>query len=154
MEKTTFKYASNWRKTCKLTLDLMPRCAWNPLHKALVVHHLKYKRSLFRRFLGCFLLHNPLQYTVSGYEIIGWDIVSVCSSCHDNNYGRSLNPRSVHHTKVWIQKGGLNNHNTFSASWKLRCFFWLIVALLVPFRILFICCHRLMRLLRIGKKVR
>ena len=141
--KTEFEYAANWRSHCRKTLKLMPRCTCNPLHKASIVHHLKYKRSLLRRFAGCLLLHNPLQASVSGYEIPGWDIVPVCVICHENSYGRSLNPHSVHHAKIWKQKGGLNNRNTFFFMWKIRFLFWFWVGLFIPFRIAFICCHQL-----------
>jgi hypothetical protein len=140
MPKTTFEYAGNWRNTCRKTLNLMPRCTCNPLHKASVVHHLHNRRSLVRRLLGIFVLHNPLHASVSGYEIPGWDIIPVCDSCHDNNYGRSLNPRSVHYTKVWIQKGGLNNHNTLFFKTKMRLMFWLWVFILIPLKL--ITCYR------------
>jgi hypothetical protein len=148
--KTEFEYASNWQNTRRKTLKLMPRCTCNPLHKASIVHHLKYKRSLLRRLFGCFLLHNPFQASVSGYEILGWDIVPVCSSCHENSYGRSLNHKSVHYTKVWKQKGGLNNHNTFFFTWKMRFLFWIWISLLMPLR----CCHQLMKSLKKEKKAR
>lgn len=145
---TQFVYASNWRKTCIHTLTIMPRCVCNPVHKASVVHHLKYKRSLLRRLLGCILLHNPFQVSVSGYEITGWDIVPICCACHENSYGRSLNSQSVHYIKVWIQKGGLRNRNTYLMQAKLRFLFWFWVLLFIPFKILFLCCHPSKKLLK------
>lgn len=135
-ENTSFEYGKNWRQTCKVTLKLMPRCTCNPLHKASIVHHLHYKRSLLRRLLEVFILRNPFNASVSGLEIPGWDIIPVCANCHDNHYGRSLDPRSVHYKKVWIQKGGLNNHNTMLFKIEMRIKFWLWVLLLFPFRII------------------
>lgn len=120
---TEFEYADNWRITCRRTYELLPRCTCNPLHKADRIHHLKYKRSLLRRFLGLVLLHPPHK-SVSGLEIPGWDCVPVCQSCHENSYGRSSNRRSVHYVGVWVQLGGLDNHNAWWFAWLLRIKFW------------------------------
>lgn len=120
-----FEYAPNWRAICQRTYKLQPRCTNNPFHgQADVVHHLKYKRSILRRVLGIFLLHSP-KASVSGFEIPGWDIVPVCDRCHNNHYGRSSDKRSVHHFSSWIQKGGLNNHQTCLKAWELRIKFWI-----------------------------
>ncbi|MBO3463675.1 hypothetical protein G7B40_040385 [Aetokthonos hydrillicola Thurmond2011] len=125
MRITTFVYAENWRRTCAKTYQLLPRCTQNPLHgRAQVIHHLKYKRSFTRRILGIFLLHPPKK-SVSGLEIIGYDIIPLCNACHENSYGRTLNKKSVHYTGVWKQKGELNNHNVAWFAWKLRAQFWL-----------------------------
>jgi hypothetical protein len=127
---TTFNYADNWNQTKAKTYKMVNRCTQNPLHNGkTVVHHLKYKRGLVRRFLGIFLLHNPFQVSVSGLEIPGWDIVPVCTCCHENSYGRSLNKKSVHGKGNWIQKGGLDNRNTVGKMWELRIKFlilWLL----------------------------
>lgn len=140
--KITFEYHPNWSAKSRRTLRLMPRCTCNPLHKATVVHHLHNRRSLLRRIFEMLLLRNPLDESVSGYEIPGWDVVPLCNSCHDNNYGRSLNPRSVHYTKVWIQLGGLNNHNTMQFKLQLRMKFWFFLLVLLPFRLLKSCFQR------------
>jgi hypothetical protein len=128
MLKTTYNYPDNWVSIKKQTLRKVSRCVNNPTHKnrKLIVHHLKYKRSRLRRLLGIFLLHNPFQASVSGYEIPGWDIVPVCEHCHENSYGKSLNKSSVHYTKDWIQKGGLNNRQILSKTWELRLKFWIL----------------------------
>jgi hypothetical protein len=128
MLKTTYNYPDNWVAIKKQTLRKVSRCVNNPAHRnrKLIVHHLKYKRSWLRRLLGVFLLHNPFQASVSGYEIPGWDIVTVCEHCHENSYGKSLNRNSVHYTKHWIQKGGLNNRQILSKAWELRIKFWLL----------------------------
>ena len=98
-----FEYASNWSITCRRVRRLQPLCTNNPWHgRATVVHHIKYKRSFLRRFLGIFLLHFPVA-SVSGYEIPGWDCVGVCSRCHENYYGRSSSRISVHYHQVWVQ---------------------------------------------------
>ena len=129
MSQTSFEYADNWDSTKKHTYNLVNHCTQNPMHKSkLVVHHLHYRRSFIRRLLGIFLLHNPFEASVSGYEIPGWDIVPVCSKCHENHYGRSLNKRSVHSHDNWIQVGGLDNRNRFWKMWELR-FRFLILAL-------------------------
>jgi hypothetical protein len=84
--KTTFEYAENWRLTCRRGLRLMPFCTCNPMHgRAVVVHHVKYKRSPIRRLLGLLLFHSPRR-TVSGREIIGYDAFPLCENCHHNNY--------------------------------------------------------------------
>ncbi|MEH1785439.1 MAG: hypothetical protein V7L23_07570 [Nostoc sp.] len=64
---------------------------------------------------------------VSGYEIPGWDCVGVCSRCHENYYGRSSSRISVHYHQVWLQKGGLNNHQTWIKATSLRVKFCLLV---------------------------
>jgi hypothetical protein len=121
-----FEYASNWSITCRRVCRLQPRCTNNPFHgRATVVHHLHYRRSLLRRILGIFLLHFP-SVSVSGYEIPGWDCVGVCSCCHENYYGRSSNHNSVHHRNVWVQFGGLNNHQTWIKATELRIKFWIL----------------------------
>ncbi|MCC5619206.1 hypothetical protein LC605_29845 [Nostoc sp. CHAB 5836] len=123
---TRFEYASNWSITCRRVYKLQPHCTNNPWHgRATVVHHLKYKRSLLRRILGIFLLHFP-RASVSGYEIPGWDCVGVCNSCHENYYGRSSSRTSVHYHQVWVQKGGLDNHQTFIKATLLRIKFCLL----------------------------
>lgn len=128
--KTTFEYADNWRSTCKRGLKLMPFCTCNPFHgRAVYVHHVKYSRSPLRRLLGIFLFHSPRK-SVSGCEIIGYDAFPVCENCHHNVYGRSDRPNSVHYTKVWIQLGGLDNHNISSFAWRLRIKFWFWVIVL------------------------
>ena len=60
-------------------------------------------------------------------EIPGWDCVTVCQHCHDNNYGRSNNPESVHYYKHWIQRGGIRNHQAAFKAWSLRIKFWVLV---------------------------
>lgn len=134
-----FEYHKNWKRKCRITLSIMPRCCCNPLHPGEVVHHVKYKRCLSRRLFGIFLLHNPLKVSVSGYEIPGWDVVPVCNYCHSNEYGRSSNLDSVHHPKHWIQhkNNRLSNRNTLIKMWRLRFNFWLCVGLMAPLRIVF-----------------
>jgi hypothetical protein len=124
LKKTEFVYADNWRLTCRRTYQLLPRCVCNPLHKAVNIHHLKYKRSIPRRLLGMLLLHPPRK-SVSGFEIPGWDCVPVCEKCHENYYGRTVARHSVHCVDVWIQRGGLDNHNIWWFAWKLRIKFWI-----------------------------
>ena len=136
MLRTEFVYADNWRATCRRTYQLLPRCTQNPFHKAAVIHHLKYKRSLLRRILGILLLHPPKK-SVSGLEICGWDCLPLCLACHENHYGRSANPKSVHYTKVWVQRGGLDNHNVCWLQWKLRVQFWVWVILFNIGKLLF-----------------
>lgn len=128
LKRTEFVYAGNWRSTCRRTYQLLPRCTQNPLHKAAVIHHLKYRRSLLRRLLGILILHSPKK-SVSGLEICGWDCIPLCYACHENSYGRSLNRKSVHYSKVWIRRGGLNNHNVSWFKYKLRFqfLFWAIL---------------------------
>jgi hypothetical protein len=124
---TSFEYASNWSSTCRRVYKLQPCCTNNPKHgKAKVVHHLHYRRALLRRILGMFLLHFP-HVSVSGYEIPGWDCVGVCKNCHQNYYGRSGNRSSVHYHQVWVQRGGLNNHQTWLKATSLRIKFCLLV---------------------------
>ncbi|WP_193200871.1 hypothetical protein [Nostoc sp. MG11] len=121
-----FEYASNWSRTCRRVYRLQSRCTNNPLHgRATVVHHLHYRRSLLRRILEIFLLHFP-STSVSGYEIPGWDCVSLCSGCHENYYGRSSSRNSVHHPNVWVQFGGLNNHQKLIKATELRIKFWIL----------------------------
>jgi hypothetical protein len=121
---SSFTYGDNWEKKKRFCKCLYNRCTQNPIHSGnIAIHHLKYKRSIPRRILGIFLLHNPFKASVSGLEIPGWDIVPVCSECHENAYGRSLSSRSVHCKGKWIQKGGLENRNTFITAWKLRIMF-------------------------------
>ncbi len=124
---TKFKYASNWGRISRCACRIQPRCTNNPLHgRATIVHHLKYKRSLLRRILGMFLLHSPKR-SVAGFEIPGWDIVTVCVDCHHNGYGRTRDTRSVHHPSVWKQVGGINNHQTSFKAWELRIKFWILI---------------------------
>lgn len=123
MKPTTFEYSIGWRSICRRTYQILPRCTCNPLHKASAIHHVQYKRSPIRRILGMLLLHAP-HPSVSGLEIPGWDVFPVCAQCHDNYYGRSSDHRSVHYAKVWIQRGGLDNHNIVSFAWRLRIKFW------------------------------
>lgn len=121
---STFTYAKNWESKKKICKNIYCKCTQNPIHSGTIaIHHLKYKRSIIRRIFGIALLHNPLQASVSGLEIPGWDIVPVCSECHENSYGRSLSSRSVHCKGKWIQKGGLENRNSFLTTWKLRIMF-------------------------------
>ncbi|MEH1779713.1 MAG: hypothetical protein V7L26_11470 [Nostoc sp.] len=123
---TKFEYAPNWGRICRCTHRLQHRCTQNPLHgKASIIHHLKYTRSPLRRIFGIFLLHFPRR-SVSGFEIPGWDIVTVCDCCHSNYYGRSSDKRSVHHPSVWRQTGGINNRQTWGKTWELRIKFWLL----------------------------
>lgn len=132
-----FEYAGNWKRTCKNALKILPRCTCNPLHKASVVHHLKYRRSLLRRVLGLFLLHAPKK-SVSGLEIIGWDCIPVCTNCHQNVYGSSFNPCSVHYIKKWKQeKVALNNHNVWWFALELRIKFWLWTLVYSIFKLFF-----------------
>lgn len=133
---TQFQYHRNWRNKANLTRRIQPLCTNNPLHgKADSVHHLKYKRSPLRRFLGIFLFHFP-SVSVSGYEIPGYDCVPVCNHCHQNYYGRGSDRHSVHHPSIWKQVGGMNNHQTASKAWELRFKFWMLV-FAVKFRSLF-----------------
>ncbi|MFN6475295.1 hypothetical protein [Nostoc sp. DedQUE07] len=134
--KTEFEYASNWRSYCNAGLRLMPFCTCNPMHgKAVTVHHVKYKRSFLRRILGMFLFHSPKK-SVSGREIVGYDVFPLCENCHRNSYGKSSYPGSVHYTKVWRQLGGLNSHNVPSLAWSLRFKFWFLVIVLQLGRLL------------------
>lgn len=124
--KIKFDYSPNWRMTCLRTYSLQPRCTNNPLHgEADVVHHLKYKRSIIRRILGLLLLHRPYP-SVSGFEIPGWDIVTVCDRCHMNYYGKSGDKRSLHHPSVWRKIGGIENRQTWRKTWELRIKFWIL----------------------------
>lgn len=123
--KTTFVYSPNWDSIRCRTLAMQPRCTVNPMHRARIAHHLKNRRSLLRMILGMFLLHPPRR-SVAGFEIPGWDVVSVCPECHENHYGRSTRKSSVHHPSVWIQRGGLDNHNVLWFRWELRLKFWVI----------------------------
>lgn len=135
-EKTEFEYSKNWQSICKKGLRLMPFCTCNPMHdRAVIVHHVKYKRSLIRRILGMLLFHFPRK-TVSGREIIGYDAFPLCEKCHHNGYGRSSHPNSVHYTKVWRQLGGLNSHNIPTFAWCLRFKFWFWVIVLQSGRFL------------------
>jgi 5-methylcytosine-specific restriction endonuclease McrA len=121
MKKSTYTYPENWYSTKQKTLKIVDCCCNNPIHKgSLVMHHLKYRRSLIRRLLGIFLLHDPFKVSVSGLEIPGWDIVPVCERCHDNHYGRSKFESSVHHRKHWLQRGGLDNQQRFFKMVELR----------------------------------
>ncbi len=105
---------------------MQPRCTNNPLHgKATIVHHLKYKRSIFRRVLGLLLIHSP-KASIAGFEIPGWDVVGVCARCHSNTYGRSSDKCSVHHKSVWLKPGGINNRQTFLKKWELRIKFFVL----------------------------
>ncbi len=133
-----YQYPRNWKRKCRNTLSIMPRCCCNPLHQASVVHHVKYKRCLPRRLGGIFLFHNPFQISVSGYEIPGWDVVPVCEHCHSNGWGRSLNPDSVHYSANWLQKSGLNSRNTYKKMWRLRFNFWLCFTVMAPVRLVFL----------------
>ena len=120
-ERESFYYHPAWYRKAEQCKSIQQWCTNNPFHgKANIVHHLKYKRSWLRRLLGIFLLHNPFQASVSGYEIPGWDIVPVCSRCHHNHYGRSSSPISLHNGNVWIQEGGLNNRQVWWKAWELR----------------------------------
>lgn len=123
--KTTFTYSPDWDTIRRRTLRLQPRCTVNPMHKATIVHHVKNKRSLIRRIIGLLLLHPPKK-TVSGFEISGWDVVSVCEKCHQNHYGRGSHHASVHHPSVWVQRGGLDNSNVWWFRIELRIRFWAI----------------------------
>lgn len=116
--KTTFQYSDNWHTKAKLTTYLLPRCVCC-MKPAQAVHHMKYRRSIPRRILGLFLLHNP-HSSVSGYEIPLWDVIPVCHRHHDNHYGISNNPHSVHYHKIYKQRGGLNNGNTPIFTWRMR----------------------------------
>lgn|GEM_PF-2852966 len=154
-----FEYASNWDVTCKRTYKLQPKCTNNPMHGyAQVVHHLKYKigwvrriwytvRLVFHCFIGIVTLFvnkaaaiknfNQVPFLakcvalgwVSGVEIPGWDCVPVCQYCHENSYGRSNNPDSVHYYRHWIQKGGIKNHQAARKAWELRIKFWVLVVI-------------------------
>lgn len=139
----SFQYAANWTSTAARTHRLQPLCTNNPLHgKATVVHHLKYRRSLVRRILGLFLLHSPCK-SVSGREIPGYDVVTVCDHCHANAYGHGLHKRSLHHKSVWIKYkstegsyDGLGNRQIFWKCWELRVKFWVLVLINTIKRIL------------------
>jgi hypothetical protein len=141
--KHGFQYAPNWTSTVARTHRLQPLCTNNPFHgKATVVHHLKYRRSIMRRILGLFLLHKPCK-SVSGREIPGYDVVTVCEFCHANAYGYGLHERSLHHKSVWVkaksEKGklsgkgkkgsydGLGNRQVWWKCWELRVKFWVLV---------------------------
>ncbi len=128
---TEFEYANNWPRTCERTRALLPRCTVNPLLPAQCVHHLKYKRSLLRRILGWILFRHPLEKSVSGYEIPGWDCVTVSNHNHHNHYGRSNKPNSVHYSGVWVKHQGhpIDNHQVWWKAWELRLRFWVLVLL-------------------------
>ena len=152
-----FEYANNWNLTCRRTHRLQPKCTNNPLHGyAQIVHHLKYKISFLRRswyavklifhcFMGIVTLlinrKSAIKHFeqvsilakcvalgwVSGVEIPGWDCVTVCQQCHENSYGRSNNPDSVHYYKHWTQRGGIRNHQAAFKAWSLRIKFLVLV---------------------------
>lgn len=126
-----FEYHPNWMITVRKTHRLQPMCTNNPFHgKATVVHHLKYRRSLLRRILGMFLLHKPVK-SVSGHEIPGWDVVTVCEYCHANSYGYGLHGRSLHHKSVWIKSGErYGNRQVWWKAWELRLKFWCLATVL------------------------
>lgn len=139
-QERSFKYAKNWNKKARYTIKIQPLCSNNPFHgKAEIVHHLHYRRSLLRRLLGVFLLNVPNK-SISGYEIPGFDVVSICKNCHKNNYGKSKNNQSLHNSRVWVQQGGLDNHQRFFTAWRLRLNYFILVVwhiLLVVWHILF-----------------
>jgi hypothetical protein len=125
-----FKYSEHWQDTKRTCKNIYCKCTQNPLHTGNIqIHHLKYTRSIPRRIAGICLLHNPLERSVSGYEIPGWDIVPLCEACHENNRGRGSTRRSVHHPSRWIQTGGLGNRNTFDTQFCLRTqfLFWALI---------------------------
>ena len=135
----SFQYPDNWNRVKKSAYRLQPLCTVNPFHgKASVVHHLKYKRSLLRRFLGLFLLHRPTK-SVSGFEIPGYDVVTVCKHCHANDYGYGSHRRSLHYKTVWIKKGGINNYQVWYKALELRLKFWVLATVL---RVWFWCFKR------------
>lgn len=138
--KTEFEYASNWRSTCRKVHWLMPFCTCNPMHgRGVYIHHTKYRRGPLRRILGLLLFHAPKK-SVSGVEIVGYDVFPLCEACHRNAYGRSTDPNSVHYTgednPKWIQLGGLDSHNTDCFAWRLRLKFWFWVTVLRLGRVL------------------
>jgi hypothetical protein len=125
--KAGFQYHPNWYSKAQKTKRIQKWCTNNPYHNhATIVHHLHYKRSLLRRVLGMFLLHNPFQVSISGYEIPGWDIVPVCEVCHDNHYGRSSSPISLHNGHLWVQRGGLGNYQVWWKACQLRFNFFIL----------------------------
>lgn len=128
----TFEYSESWAGTSRKARQLNPRCCVNPLLKADVTHHLKYTRSKLRRLLGYLFLGHDFGASVAGYEIVGWDVVTVSSRHHDNYYGKSSDRRSVHYFKVWVQHQGasIDNHQTTLKAFELRLRFWLIVLIL------------------------
>jgi len=119
---TDFKYADSWNTKAKLTLKILPRCV-KCLNKASIVHHLHYSRSPLRRVLGLLILHSPKE-SIAGYEIPLFDLVPLCSNCHENAWGLSSNSKSVHYTKRWVQKkhDSIHNHQKFFFAWRLRIF--------------------------------
>lgn len=136
--KTSFEYSPIWQsKTRPKCLSMCPLCCLYPWRRAAVVHHLKYKRSRARIILGYLFLGHDFGASVSGYEIPGWDIVSISKDGHENSYGASLSPKSVHFTGTkphWIKhKNSIDNHQSTGMMLRLRLTFlfiiggWLIV---------------------------
>jgi len=105
---------------------MQPLCTNNPFHgDAQIVHHLHYRRSLLRRTLGLLLLNLPVK-SISGFEIPGFDIVPICKECHQNSYGTSKSRRSLHYHKIWIQRGGIDNHQHWFTAWRLRINYFIL----------------------------
>lgn len=143
---THFDYSDNWEEICLKAKAINPRCTINPFLPAQVVHHLKYTRSWLRRILGYLFLGHDFGASVSGYEIPGWDCITVSKHNHHNHYGRSSRRHSVHYTgraseeggtkkdAVWVQHRNhpIDNHQTRCKMWELRLRFW-IVALFYHF---------------------
>ena len=121
-----FKYSENWHSKAKHTTKMQPLCTNNPFHgEAHIVHHIHYRRSLLRRTLGLLLLNLPTK-SISGFEIPGFDIVPICKECHQNSYGISKSRRSLHYHKIWIQRGGLDNHQHWFTAWRLRINYFIL----------------------------
>jgi len=92
-------YADNWRNVCSQTRKLTAnRCAFC-FGKAQIVHHLYYRKGLFRR-------------RIYGRETPLLDVVPLCRTCHG----------IVHEKKHWIRDRSDpdGDHNTRSMVWALR----------------------------------
>lgn len=127
------EYASNWEETKRRVYRKTRRCCWCFFQAAKVVHHVKYTRSLPRRLLGL-ARGSDFDKSNVGYEIPGWDVFGLCDRCHENAYGRSLNPSSLHYTgepkPKWIKVESFDhvvlNHNTAPVIWRLRVTWFVI----------------------------
>lgn len=97
MKTNNLVYANNWNLTKRKVYQGTRKCCSCLLCDARYIHHLKYTRSPLRRFLGLFLGHS-LKKSNAGLEVPGWDVVPVCEVCHEQDYGKSNNYKSVHFT--------------------------------------------------------
>ena len=128
------EYASNWESKKRRIYAQTRRCCWCFVSPASIVHHVKYTRSPGRRVVGL-LFKQDFDRSNVGYEIGGWDVFPVCDRCHENSYGASQSPHSLHYTGTpnpkWIKVENriknhiVLNHNTGVVVWRLRLT-WLV----------------------------